>query len=55
MHGRAEAQATFAKRSLAVEKAMQMKIQKVRSYILAAGNFCQRTILLWVDPLILSK
>jgi len=29
MHGRAEAQATFAKRSLAVEKAMQMKIQKV--------------------------
>ena len=31
MHGRAESQVTLASRSSAVEKAMQMEIQKVRA------------------------
>ena len=34
MHGRAESQVTLASRSSAVEKAMQMEIQKVRQCML---------------------
>ena len=39
MHGRAESQVTLASRSGAVEKAMQMEIQKVSGVMLMDGGF----------------
>ena len=41
MHGRAESQVTLASRSSAVEKAMQMEIQKVSFFFLLLVLVCQ--------------